>query len=66
MEAMWDELLREEAEIDSPKWHEEVLDVRIRKVEAGEGEFLSLDELKVSRDSRGFPGSPFCARLRRT
>lgn len=51
MEALWDELLHEDADIDSPKWHEEVLETRRRKVETGEGEFLSLDELKASRDS---------------
>jgi len=36
-----------EDEIPSPDWHGEVLAERLAKVEAGEGKFLTLPELKA-------------------
>jgi hypothetical protein len=36
-----------EDEVPSPDWHAEVLSERLAKVEAGEGKFLSLSELKT-------------------
>ncbi len=51
MEALWDSLLDEETEIQSPEWHRDVLQERKRKVEAGEAEFISLERLRASRKS---------------
>lgn len=46
MEAIWDSLSHEIDEIKSPKWHEDELSSRRGKIEKGEGEFVSLHELK--------------------
>jgi putative addiction module component (TIGR02574 family) len=49
MEALWESLAREGDEIPSPDWHRAVIDERLRKVEAGEAEFIPLEELKARR-----------------
>ncbi|MEM5786354.1 MAG: addiction module protein [Syntrophobacteraceae bacterium] len=49
MEALWDSLLDEEAEIESPEWHRDILNQRKRKIETGEAEFISLEKLRASR-----------------
>jgi len=46
MEALWDSLKHESAEIKSPEWHEEVLSDRKEKIESGHANFISLDDLK--------------------
>lgn len=46
MEAIWDSLLHEDADIDSPEWHHNILDERKRSIENGNAKFMSLDELK--------------------
>lgn len=51
MEALWDSLLEEEAEIDSPEWHRGILEERKRKIESGQAQFISLDKLRASRRS---------------
>jgi len=51
MEAIWDSLLYEESEIESPEWHKDILEERKRKIEDGKAEFISLKELKTSRKS---------------
>lgn len=47
MEAIWDTLLPEEAEIPSPGWHEDVLEARRRLIDSGEAEFIPLSDVKV-------------------
>ena len=49
MEALWDSLLYEESEIESPEWHRDILEERKRKIENGKAEFISLEKLKSSR-----------------
>ena len=51
MEALWDSLLDEEAEIESPEWHRDVLKQRKIKIETGQAEFISLEKLRASRKS---------------
>ncbi len=51
MEVLWDSLLDEEAQIESPDWHRDVLEQRKRKIESGRAEFISLAKLKASRRS---------------
>ncbi len=51
MEALWDSLLDEKSEIESPKWHRNIIEERKRKIENGKAEFISLKELKASRKS---------------
>jgi putative addiction module component (TIGR02574 family) len=49
MEALWDSLMDEESEIESPQWHLDILEERKRKIENGKAEFISLEELKATR-----------------
>jgi len=51
MEAIWDSLLYEESEIESPEWHKDILEERKRKIEDGKAEFIALKKLKTSRKS---------------
>ena len=51
MEALWDSLLYEESEIESPEWHWDILEERKRKIENGKAQFISLEKLKASRKS---------------
>ena len=51
MEVLWDSLMDEESEIESPEWHRDILEERKRKIETGEAEFISLEKLRASRKS---------------
>ena len=51
MEALWDSLLNEESEIESPEWHRDIIEERKRNIENGKAKFISLKELKASRKS---------------
>ncbi len=51
MEAVWDSLLYDEAEIESPEWHGSILSDRKRKIEEGKTEFVSIKELKANNRS---------------
>ncbi len=44
IEALWDAL--EDEELDTPQWHHDILEKRVQKLDSGEAETLSLDELK--------------------
>ncbi len=46
MEALWDSLAGEPVEINSPKWHEEILSDRAEKIGNGHANFISLEKLK--------------------
>lgn len=49
MEALWNSLIDEESEIESPQWHQDILEERKRKIENGKAEFISLVKLRASR-----------------
>jgi hypothetical protein len=49
MEALWDSLIDEELEFDSPGWHLDVLEERKKKMENGKTEFISIKKLRASR-----------------
>ena len=51
MEALWDSLIDEESEIESPEWHQDILEERKRKIENGKAEFITLEELRATRKS---------------
>lgn len=51
MEPLWDSLIDEEAEIESPEWHRVILEERRREIEAGKAEFISPEKLRASRKS---------------
>jgi putative addiction module component (TIGR02574 family) len=46
MEAIWDSLIHENTEVESPEWHEDVLAARKKNIEAGNTEFRSIEELR--------------------
>ena len=46
MELLWDSLCHEEAEVQSPTWHEPILKKRKERIESGEAKFYTLDQLK--------------------
>lgn len=49
LEQVWSSLKQEGDNIESPKWHEEVLAERRRKIENGDAELLTIDDLKKAR-----------------
>ena len=49
MEAIWDSLLYEGVELDTPKWHEKILEDRKNIILSDKAKFISLAELKASR-----------------
>jgi len=46
MELLWASLSRTPNAVPSPDWHGDVLAERMAKIERGEGEFLSIPQLK--------------------
>lgn len=46
MEALWDSLIRETPEIESPEWHQDILGGRKRKIEEDKADFISVEELR--------------------
>lgn len=49
MEAIWDSLIHEEAEIESPEWHQGILAARKLKIAEGKAEFRSLEEIRAKQ-----------------
>jgi len=49
MEALWDSFLYENDEIETPEWHEKIITERKDKIIDGTAKFISLSELKKSR-----------------
>jgi len=47
LEQLWDAVCREEADLQSPAWHAEVLADRKARAARGEAQFLTLDQLKT-------------------
>ena len=52
MELLWRSFSGSEDKVPSPDWHAEVLSERLAKVEAGEGQFLTISELKARLASK--------------
>jgi hypothetical protein len=46
MELLWASLARTPDAVPSPDWHGEVLATRMANIDRGEGEFLSISQLK--------------------
>lgn len=51
MEVLWDALLHDETKVESPEWHQGILEERKRKIANGKAEFFSLKELKARQKS---------------
>lgn len=46
MEVLWEELSRDDQQIESPVWHKEVLEDRQSMVAEGSASYQTVDELK--------------------
>lgn len=46
MELLWSSISRSGDSVSSPEWHKDVLAARRAKVDAGEGSFISIAELR--------------------
>jgi len=46
MEALWEDLSRNEADIQSPLWHEQVLNERQARIKSGQENFIDWDVAK--------------------
>lgn len=46
MELLWASLARTPEAVPSPEWHGEAIATRLARIERGEGEFLSIAQLK--------------------
>jgi hypothetical protein len=52
MELLWASLSRTPNALPSPDWHGDILAERMAKIERGEGEFLSIPQLKERLQKR--------------
>ncbi|MGH7184424.1 MAG: addiction module protein [Nitrospiraceae bacterium] len=46
MESLWEDLARDPEAIESPAWHKEVLDERLRNLEQGKSQFVDWETAK--------------------
>lgn len=46
IEEIWDTLNHEDADIDSPAWHKDILEERKKSIKDGNAKFVSRDDLK--------------------
>jgi Putative addiction module component len=46
MEAIWDDISREEEKLDVPQWHKDILDERERLITEGKAKFTDWEEAK--------------------
>ena len=51
MELLWRSFAGASDAIPSPSWHGDVLSARLEKIEAGEGNFLTIPQLKTRLSS---------------
>ena len=49
MEALWESILYEDGQIESPKWHNQILEERKAIISEGRAKFISLSELRANR-----------------
>jgi putative addiction module component (TIGR02574 family) len=49
MEAIWDSLIHETTDIESPEWHRDVLAARKNNIEEGKAAFISIGELRARK-----------------
>ena len=46
MEAIWDDISREEENLEVPQWHKDILDERERLIAEGKAKFIDWDDAK--------------------
>jgi len=47
MEALWDDLCRDEEQIPVQDWHKQILDERQRQIDSGDARFVDWEEAKA-------------------
>jgi hypothetical protein len=47
MEALWNDLCRDESQIPVPDWHKQILDERQRQIDSGEARFIDWETAKA-------------------
>lgn len=50
MEALWDAMLHENGDMETPEWHENILAQRKQMIENGRAAFIPLSDLKARRN----------------
>ncbi len=50
MEEIWDDISREEQDLEVPQWHKEILDERERLLAEGKAQFMDWEEAKRQID----------------
>ena len=50
MEAIWEDISRDEQKLEVPQWHKEVLDERERLLAEGKAQFLEWEDAKRQID----------------
>ena len=50
MEAIWDDISREEQDLEVPQWHKEMLDERERLLAEGKAQFMDWEEARRQID----------------
>ena len=46
MEDIWDSLIHDASDLESPSWHGYVLAQRRQNIQAGQAEYITINELK--------------------
>ena len=46
LEAIWDDIRREEEKLEAPQWHKDILDERERLVAEGKAQFIDWETAK--------------------
>jgi hypothetical protein len=46
MEAIWDDISREEEKLEVPEWHKDVLDEREKLIASGKAQFVDWEDAK--------------------
>ena len=46
LEAIWDDIAREEKDLEVPQWHKDLLDDRERMVAEGKAKFIDWEEAR--------------------
>lgn len=46
METLWESMCSEDNEVESPNWHEDILEARRQKIARGDGGYFTLQQLK--------------------
>lgn len=52
MEALWEEISREEGALEMPEWHEDILRERERLIAEGKAQFIDWEDAKRQIDDK--------------